>query len=167
MKIEVKIPEVGESVNEALLTQWYRREGDFVRKGEILFLIETDKVTLEVVSEGEGILKILVPEGATVPVGAVVATLEPDKYFGKRRGKASYRGDGGNPRCCEAGGATGPFFRQGHATTRKECGSGSGAGSERAAAGRAERRALGQASRAGKRDRPHEGRGHGTRRAGH
>ncbi len=77
MKIEVKIPEVGESVNEALLTQWYRREGDFVRKGEILFLIETDKVTLEVVSEGEGILKILVPEGATVPVGAVVATLEP------------------------------------------------------------------------------------------
>jgi 2-oxoglutarate dehydrogenase E2 component (dihydrolipoamide succinyltransferase) len=76
MKTEVKIPEVGESVNEALLIQWYRRDGDFVRKGEILFLIETDKVTLEVVAEGEGVLKILVPEGSTVPVGAVVATLE-------------------------------------------------------------------------------------------
>ncbi len=78
MKIEVKIPEVGESVKEALLTQWYRRDGDFVRKGEILFLIETDKVTLEVVAEGDGILKIVVPEGTTVAVGAVVATLESD-----------------------------------------------------------------------------------------
>jgi len=78
MKIEVRIPEVGESVKEALLTQWYRRDGDLVRKGEILFLIETDKVTLEVVAEGDGILKIGVPEGATVPVGAVVATLESD-----------------------------------------------------------------------------------------
>lgn len=78
MKTEVKIPEVGESVTEALLTQWYRRDGDFVRKGEILFLIETDKVTLEVVAEGDGILKILVPEGATVAVGTVVAVLETD-----------------------------------------------------------------------------------------
>ena len=78
MKREVKIPEVGESVKEALLTQWYRRDGDFVRKGEILFLIETDKVTLEVVAEGDGVLKILVPEGATVPVGVVVATLESE-----------------------------------------------------------------------------------------
>ena len=78
MKTEVKIPEVGESVTEALLTQWYRRDGDFVRKGEILFLIETDKVTLEVVAEGDGVLKILVPEGATVAVGTVVAVLDAD-----------------------------------------------------------------------------------------
>ena len=78
MKREVRIPEVGESVKEALLTQWYRRDGDFVRKGEILFLIETDKVTLEVVGEADGILKILAAEGATVPVGAVVATIETE-----------------------------------------------------------------------------------------
>ncbi len=78
MKTEVKIPEVGESVREALLSQWYRRDGDFVRKGEILFLIETDKVTLEVVAEADGVLKIMVAEGATVPVGTVVATLEAE-----------------------------------------------------------------------------------------
>lgn len=75
-KTEVRIPEVGESVTEAVLAQWYRRDGDWVRKGEILFLIETDKVTLEVVAEAEGVLKILVPQGATVPVGKVVAVIE-------------------------------------------------------------------------------------------
>ena len=78
MKTEVKIPEVGESVREALLSQWYRRDGDLVRKGEILFIIETDKVTLEVVAEADGILRILTPEGATVPVGAVVGTIETE-----------------------------------------------------------------------------------------
>jgi 2-oxoglutarate dehydrogenase E2 component (dihydrolipoamide succinyltransferase) len=78
MKTEVKIPEVGESVREALLSQWYRRDGDFVRKGEILFIIETDKVTLEVVAEADGVLKITVAEGATVPVGTVVATIEAE-----------------------------------------------------------------------------------------
>ncbi len=78
MKADVKVPEVGESVREALLAQWYRRDGDFVRKGEILFLIETDKVTLEVVAEADGMLKILVPEGTSVPVGAVVAAIETE-----------------------------------------------------------------------------------------
>jgi len=78
MKTEVKIPEVGESVKEAVLSQWYRRDGDFVRKGEILFIIETDKVTLEVVAEADGVLRILVTEGAAVPVGAVVGSIETE-----------------------------------------------------------------------------------------
>ena len=76
MKVDVKIPDVGESVQEALLVEWYCSDGDRVRKDQILFLIETDKVTLEVVAEAEGILHILVPEGETVSVGAVVATIE-------------------------------------------------------------------------------------------
>jgi 2-oxoglutarate dehydrogenase E2 component (dihydrolipoamide succinyltransferase) len=78
MKTDVKIPEVGESVKEAVLSQWYRRDGDFVRKGEILFIIETDKVTLEVVAEADGVLRILVSEGATAPVGSVVGTIETE-----------------------------------------------------------------------------------------
>ena len=75
MKIEVKIPAVGESVQEAMLAQWYRKEGERVGKGELLFLLETDKVTLEVNSEAEGVLHILVREGETVPVGTVVGTI--------------------------------------------------------------------------------------------
>lgn len=78
MKSEVRIPEIGESVTEAVIAQWYRRDGEIVREGDILFLIETDKVTLEVVAETSGVLHVLVMEGATVPVGTVVATIEQE-----------------------------------------------------------------------------------------
>lgn len=76
MTIEIRVPEVGEAVKEALLVQWYRQDGDVVKRDELLFLIETDKVTLEVAAEAGGRLHILVGAGETVPVGAVVATLE-------------------------------------------------------------------------------------------
>ncbi|GKT09561.1 2-oxoglutarate dehydrogenase complex dihydrolipoyllysine-residue succinyltransferase [Desulforhabdus sp. TSK] len=76
MKIDIKVPEVGESVREAVLAEWYARSGDRVRKDQILFLLETDKVTLEISAEADGILEILVPTGETVSIGAVVGTLE-------------------------------------------------------------------------------------------
>jgi 2-oxoglutarate dehydrogenase E2 component (dihydrolipoamide succinyltransferase) len=74
--IELKIPEVGESVQEALLAQWLKKDGESVRKDEILFVIETDKVTLEISAPADGVLKILVPEGQTVKVGSVVGQIE-------------------------------------------------------------------------------------------
>jgi 2-oxoglutarate dehydrogenase E2 component (dihydrolipoamide succinyltransferase) len=74
--IDLKIPEVGESIREALLAQWLKREGETVRKDEVVFVIETDKVTLEVSSPADGVLRILVPEGQTVPIGAVVGKIE-------------------------------------------------------------------------------------------
>ncbi len=76
MKVEVKVPSVGESVTEALLAQWFKNDGDTVDKDEPLFEIETDKVTLEVVSEAAGILAIKVQEGETVAIGAVVGTID-------------------------------------------------------------------------------------------
>jgi 2-oxoglutarate dehydrogenase E2 component (dihydrolipoamide succinyltransferase) len=78
MLIEIKVPSVGESVTEALLAQWFKPEGDLVKKDEPLFVLETDKVTLEVVAEGDGVLSIKVPEGETVAIGAVVGTLDTD-----------------------------------------------------------------------------------------
>ena len=74
--IELKIPEVGESVQEALLAQWLKRDGESVRKDDVLFVIETDKVTLEISAPADGVLRILVPEGQTVKVGAVVGRIE-------------------------------------------------------------------------------------------
>jgi len=74
--IELKIPEVGESVQEALLAQWLKRDGESVRKDDILFVIETDKVTLEISAPADGVLRILVPEGQTVKAGAVVGRIE-------------------------------------------------------------------------------------------
>jgi 2-oxoglutarate dehydrogenase E2 component (dihydrolipoamide succinyltransferase) len=76
MVVEVKVPSVGESVTEALLAQWFKNDGDMVKKDEPLFVIETDKVTLEVVSEAAGVLSIQVQEGETVAIGAVVGTID-------------------------------------------------------------------------------------------
>jgi len=78
MLIEIKIPGVGESVTEALLAQWFKNEGDPVKKDEPLFVIETDKVTLEVVAEADGVLSIKVAEGEMVAIGAVVGTLDSE-----------------------------------------------------------------------------------------
>jgi 2-oxoglutarate dehydrogenase E2 component (dihydrolipoamide succinyltransferase) len=77
MSIEIKIPSVGESVQEAVLAEWFKKDGDTVRKDEPLFVIETDKVTLEVVAEADGVLTILVQAGETVAIGTVVGSLEP------------------------------------------------------------------------------------------
>ncbi len=76
MTIEIKVPSVGESVTEALLAEWFKQDGDSVAKNEPLFVIETDKVTLEVEAEAAGQLKILVPEGETVAIGTVVGKID-------------------------------------------------------------------------------------------
>jgi len=75
MEVEIKIPSVGESVQEAVLVQWYKKDGDPVQKDEPIFVVETDKVTLEIVAEASGILKILVFEGETVSIGTKVGTI--------------------------------------------------------------------------------------------
>jgi 2-oxoglutarate dehydrogenase E2 component (dihydrolipoamide succinyltransferase) len=78
MTVEIKVPGVGESVTEATLAEWFKKDGDRIQKDEPLFVIETDKVTLEVVAEADGILSIKVQAGETVAIGAVVGTIEPE-----------------------------------------------------------------------------------------
>jgi 2-oxoglutarate dehydrogenase E2 component (dihydrolipoamide succinyltransferase) len=75
METKIKIPNVGESVQEAVLAEWYKKDGDAVQKDDPLFVIETDKVTLEIVAEADGVLKVLVSEGDTVAIGAVVGSI--------------------------------------------------------------------------------------------
>jgi 2-oxoglutarate dehydrogenase E2 component (dihydrolipoamide succinyltransferase) len=82
MKVEIRIPEVGESVREALLAQWYRKSGEKVRKDDVLFVIETDKVTLEIAAEADGVLQIMVPEGETVAIGSLVGLLDTEGAVG-------------------------------------------------------------------------------------
>jgi len=76
MAIEIRIPSVGESVKEAVLAQWFKKEGERVHREDPLFVIETDKVTLEVAAEADGALHIEVAAGTTMPIGAVVGTLD-------------------------------------------------------------------------------------------
>ncbi|MFZ2634497.1 MAG: 2-oxoglutarate dehydrogenase complex dihydrolipoyllysine-residue succinyltransferase [Desulfosalsimonadaceae bacterium] len=88
MALEIKIPNVGESVQEAVLAQWYKKEGDYVLKDEPLFVIETDKVTLEVPAEASGRLHILAAEGETLPIGAVVGSIDTEAAAEKPEGKS-------------------------------------------------------------------------------
>ncbi len=70
----VVMPKLGQSEEVGKIVRWLKREGDVVTLGEVLFEIETDKALLEVESFAAGtLLKIVVPEGATVPVQSTVA----------------------------------------------------------------------------------------------
>ena len=76
--MEVKVPQLPESVTDATLVAWHRKEGESVRRDENLVDLETDKVVLEVPAPADGVLKeIKTPDGATVTSGDVLAVLEP------------------------------------------------------------------------------------------
>ncbi len=85
MSRDVTVPSVGESITEALLVQWLKNDGDQVKIDNPLFVIETDKVTLEVTADTDGELKIKIKEGETVSIGMVVAVIETSGEKQKER----------------------------------------------------------------------------------
>src|SRR5512147_693779 len=90
MATKIQVPELGESVLEATVARWLKKEGDFVNVGDVLVELETDKVNLEVGAKGAGVLqKIEAAEGEDVKVGDVLGTIEEKAAEGKEaRGKA-------------------------------------------------------------------------------
>lgn len=77
MAIEVTVPEMGESVLEATVSHWLKKEGDYVNAGDVLVELETDKVNVEVGAKGAGVLQqIKVPEGGDVKVGDVLGMID-------------------------------------------------------------------------------------------
>ncbi len=78
-RIDVIMPQMGESIAEGTIVKWHKKVGDRVQKDETLLEISTDKVDSEIPSPATGILQsIVVPEQKTVPVQTVIATLETD-----------------------------------------------------------------------------------------
>lgn len=76
MAIEVVIPMLGITIEKGKITKWLKSEGDFVKKGDPIFEVETDKLVTEVESPGTGILKkIIVAENVEVPVLTLVAVI--------------------------------------------------------------------------------------------
>ena len=76
MKHEIKVPSVGESVTQADIESWERQTGDFVKKGEVLAILETDKASLEIAAEADGALAIAKEKGAAVSVGDVIGFID-------------------------------------------------------------------------------------------
>src|SRR4030088_2095729 len=74
--MDVLMPQLGETVAEGKITQWFKLAGDAIKSGDNLFEIETDKVSMEVPSTTTGVLaEIRVPAGEVALVGAVVAVI--------------------------------------------------------------------------------------------
>lgn len=76
MAHEIKIPSVGESITSATLGQWHRDDGEYVKAGEVILTIETDKISTELESDKAGVLKHLAKEGDELDIGAPVAQIE-------------------------------------------------------------------------------------------
>lgn len=76
MAIEMKVPSVGESVSEVTIASWTKKDGDLVKMDEIICELESDKATFELPAEADGILKIVAPEGTTLPIGALICKIE-------------------------------------------------------------------------------------------
>ena len=80
MTIDIKVPAMGESVTEATVARWFKKEGDAVKRDEPLLELETDKVTVEVPAPADGAIEsIAVKAGATVQVGALLGAIAEGK----------------------------------------------------------------------------------------
>jgi 2-oxoglutarate dehydrogenase E2 component (dihydrolipoamide succinyltransferase) len=76
MPTEIKIPAVGESITEVTIAKWLKKDGEAVKRDEVIAELESDKATFELPAEADGVLKIRVPEGETIGIGTVIAELD-------------------------------------------------------------------------------------------
>jgi 2-oxoglutarate dehydrogenase E2 component (dihydrolipoamide succinyltransferase) len=76
MPTEIKIPAVGESITEVTIAKWLKKDGEAVKRDEVIAELESDKATFELPAEADGILKIIVAEGETIGIGTAIAQLD-------------------------------------------------------------------------------------------
>ena len=89
-KIDVIMPQMGESIAEGTLSRWIKKVGDPVKRDEPIFEISTDKVDAEIPAPAAGVLsEVLVEEGQTVAVQTVVAKIETDATAAASSGQAA------------------------------------------------------------------------------
>ncbi len=73
--IDIKVPTVGESINEVTLLKWVKKDGDYVNRDEVIAELESEKATFEVNAEQAGILKTMAQEGDTLTIGETLASI--------------------------------------------------------------------------------------------
>src|SRR5207244_4527014 len=101
MPIEIKVPSVGESITEGVLSRWLKKNGENVRADEPVLELETEKATTEVAAPGSGKLVITVPEGKTVTIGTVLGRIEEAEAPSTPAPKKDATGDGIQPKAPE------------------------------------------------------------------
>jgi 2-oxoglutarate dehydrogenase E2 component (dihydrolipoamide succinyltransferase) len=76
MSAEIKVPAVGESISSGIISLWHRQDGEYVRTGDLLFTLDTDKVSTEVAAQAAGVVRIKAPADTEVKIGEVVGLIE-------------------------------------------------------------------------------------------
>ena len=76
MALDIKVPSVGESINEVTLTKWIKNDGDWVDRDEVIAELESEKATFEINAEQQGILHTVAKENDTLKVGDVAGTID-------------------------------------------------------------------------------------------
>ena len=76
MSVEIKVPTVGESINEVTLTKWIKKDGDYVERDEVIAELESEKATFEINAEKAGILHTAAKEEDNLQIGDVVGTID-------------------------------------------------------------------------------------------
>ncbi|HMN69438.1 MAG TPA: 2-oxoglutarate dehydrogenase complex dihydrolipoyllysine-residue succinyltransferase [Bdellovibrionales bacterium] len=82
MKAQIKVPAVGESITEGTIAQWTKKNGDFVKRDDVIMVLETDKASVEVVAETDGVLTTKNKAGDVVKVGAVIGEIDTEAKAG-------------------------------------------------------------------------------------
>ncbi|MBT4223599.1 MAG: biotin/lipoyl-binding protein, partial [Opitutae bacterium] len=76
MSTEVKVPSLGESITSGILVSWLVKDGDFVHKGDLLYELETDKITSEAPAEVSGVISLKANIDDEVEIGQIVALID-------------------------------------------------------------------------------------------
>jgi len=76
MAVEIKVPTVGESINEVTLTKWLKKDGEWVDRDEVIAELESEKATFEINAEKAGILNTIAKEDDTLKIGDIVCTID-------------------------------------------------------------------------------------------
>jgi len=88
--IDIKVPTVGESINEVTLLKWTKKDGEYVDRDDVIAELESEKATFEVNAEKAGVLKTAAQEGDTLKIGDLLASI--DEAAAKPEGKKSEAG---------------------------------------------------------------------------
>jgi 2-oxoglutarate dehydrogenase E2 component (dihydrolipoamide succinyltransferase) len=76
MAIDIKVPTVGESINEVTLVKWLKKDGDYANRDEVIAELESEKATFELNAEQAGTIKIIAAEGDTLKIGDIVCSID-------------------------------------------------------------------------------------------
>ena len=74
--MDIVVPQVGESIVEAEIGEWFKKSGEYVNKDDLLMELETEKVNVEINADASGVLEIVADQGETVAIGAVIGRID-------------------------------------------------------------------------------------------